>query len=163
MSAGAARTALLLLLAAILVTACQATASAPPARETTRLEGPGWSLDVPVDLGLQPEESSITDITGTWSDRDGRQLGILIWPDANEPLDAYVADLEGRPGTTIQRRDPVALPAGRGVYALLSNDLAPDSHVVMIEPRPGLIASISAVNISAGDLVGIARTFRGPP
>lgn len=146
---------------AFALAACHA---APPSsiRPTQTFTGPGWAIAVPVDLGLTPHGPAHDARGGTWGSlNDGRPvLSMLVVRDARVPLEEYVRQLAAHDGSRILRQEPVAMPAGRAVYVELSNDLVPATHLVLVEPRAGIVATVSGHGMAGADLVEIARSLR---
>jgi len=147
----------------VTVAACQA-APALPTREVERVGGPGWSIDLPVDLGLDPSGLVANEAAGTWmgSDAGGasRHVTVLIVRDAQVPLERYADTVRLNSAERLRGLESVVMPVGRAFLAHLSNDRAPDSHTVIMEVEPGLIVTIGTFGLTAADTVAIARSFR---
>ena len=162
MTAGASARAFVATVAVTVAAGCAAPTVASPLPETERVGGPGWSIELPTELGLAPGPVPATELTGTWEAREGegvRQVTVLVNRETAAPLDDYFDRVELAPGARVEREAPVQMPSGRATWFRIANVDAPSHDLVLVEPRPGIIVSLGGTGIGADALVAIARTL----
>ena len=163
MSVGAVASAFLTAVAVTVAAGCAAPTAVSPSPPTARVGGPGWSIELPSDLGLAEGPVPPTELTGTWEARDGnggvRQVTVLVKRDSAAPLDDHFDRVELAPGARVEQQAPVQVPTGRAMWFRVRNPDTPPHDLVLVEPRPGTIVSIAGAGTGPDAVVAIARTL----
>ena len=145
----------------VVVAACQ-SGPVPSIREVVRAFGIGWTVDLPADLGMEPAVAPSYTF-GRWTAGSGeasRSVHLIVARRVEVPLEAYIVTVRQQSGGRIELEQPLPVPQGRAIFYRLSNPRLAETPWVILEPRAGVIATISARCVAEGDLIEIARGFR---